>query len=249
MASGQSRPDPHGELAHDRRPDRNQDRQREQREPRLHRRIADRLDQHIRHQQHRRAERSVEQEGHQVQPDEAAVGEHRQRHHRPIACAALDPQEQRQHREAADDRDDGGRIGRARRRPARQAVGRAAKPRRGEEGAGIVGPARTGVPALTDEDQCEGDRPEAERDVDVEDRGPTDIVDQPPAEQRRDRSRRGSGRRPDSDGAPALLSLIGSVEQSQAVGQQQRRANTLRRPRGKQEFRDSAPGRRGPMRR
>ena len=85
-----ARADPPGELAHRRRGEGEQDRQREHRQSRLDRRIAAGLDQHIGDQQHRRAECAVEQEGQQVEPREAAVGEHRERHHRRVAAPRLD---------------------------------------------------------------------------------------------------------------------------------------------------------------
>ena len=58
--------------------------------PASHRRIAAAGDQHIGDQQHRRAECAVEQEGEKVEAREAAAGEQRERHHRPVAAAIFD---------------------------------------------------------------------------------------------------------------------------------------------------------------
>jgi hypothetical protein len=101
--------------------------------------------------------------------------------------------------------------------------------------------------ALGDEAQREQDRGEGDRQVDVKNRRPSDVGDQPSAEERSDRRRCGAGRGPDADRSSALLSLEGGVEQREAVGQQKRRSDALQSARGEQHRqarRQGAPQRR-----
>ena len=96
--------------------------------PACDRRIADRLDQHIRDQQHRRAERPVEQEGHQVEAEEAAAGEDGERHHRLGAAMLLDREESAEQDESGGDAGAGERH-RARREDDQRVSPKVAPPR------------------------------------------------------------------------------------------------------------------------
>jgi len=97
----------------------------------------------------------------------------------------------------------------------------------GEQCAAIIGAAATRLLALGDEPPGQQDRARGKRQVDVEDRGPTNRANQPAANQRSDCGAGGAGCCPDTHGPAPLLTGECCVEQCQAVGEQKGRANPL----------------------
>ncbi len=68
------------------------------------------------------------------------------------------------------------------------------------------------------------------------------MLDQPAADQRGNGGGNGARRRPGADRLAARLAFEGAVEQGEAVGQQQRRADPLQGAAGEQRFERAGDG-------
>ena len=203
------------------------ERDRQQRRAGFERRVAQHLLELDRQQKERAAEGAVDREGHHVGARELPGAEDVERQHG-MLCAVLPGDESQHRRERDRQRRDDAWCGPALVGSCDQPVDQRAQPDCGKPRPGEIEPAlRRRVARLRHVALGDPHDRRHERQIDEEDQPPGDGLDQVAADERSDGGRDAAQPRPGADGLSAVFGTEGGLDDRQALGYEQRGADSL----------------------